>query len=138
MRNDDGLRLTLPAEPDSVREIRHAFASRAEALGMAGPSIDDLKTVVSEACANVVLHAYEEDGEPGRLEAELVPEADQIGVVVRDFGTGIRPRKAADRPSLRMGLRLIGALSSRFHLISARGKGTEIRIHLPRGAAAAG
>lgn len=134
MGNDEELHLTLPAEPHSVGEIRHAVARRAEALGMAQPNIDDLTTVVSEACANVVLHAYEESGEPGPLEVELVPEVDQVGVVVRDFGTGIRPRRSAGPPSLRMGLRLIGALSSRFHLISARDRGTEIRIYLQRGA----
>jgi anti-sigma regulatory factor (Ser/Thr protein kinase) len=100
---------------------------------MEGERIDDLKTVVSEACTNVVLHAYGDREQPGRLEVELVPGAEEVGVIVRDFGVGIQPRRRADRPSLRLGLRLIGALSSRFHLISTRGKGTEIRIQVALG-----
>jgi len=125
--------MTIPAEADRVPEVRRAVADKAQALGMEERQIDDLKTAVSEACANVVLHAYADRAEPGELEVELVPEAEEIGVVVRDFGSGIRPRRAVGRPSLRMGLRLIGAMSSRFHLISARGKGTEIRIHVALG-----
>jgi serine/threonine-protein kinase RsbW len=137
MKSQDSLRMTLPAQPDSVPEVRHAVAGKAEAMGMDEARIDDLKTVVSEACANVVLHAYEDGEEPGEFEVELVPGADAIGVVVRDFGAGIRPRrKVTGRPSLRLGLRLIGALSSRFHLISTRGSGTEIRIQMALGGAA--
>lgn len=130
VREDDSLRLILPAEPDSVPEVRHAIADKAEELGMQEARIDELKTVVSEACSNVVLHAYEDREKPGPLEVELVPEAERLDIVVRDFGTGIRPRRIAGRPSLRLGLRLIGALSSRFHLISTRGRGTEIRIQI--------
>jgi serine/threonine-protein kinase RsbW len=126
----DALHLTFPAEPDSVPEVRQAIADRAEKLGMDTGRIDDLKTVVSEACSNVVLHAYGEQEEPGSFEVDLVPEARQLDVVIRDFGDGIQPRPVAGRPSLRLGLRLIGALSSRFHLISTRGRGTEIRIRM--------
>jgi anti-sigma regulatory factor (Ser/Thr protein kinase) len=127
------LRLTFPAEPDSVPEVRHAVADRAQELGMEGARIDELKTVVSEACSNVVLHAYPDREEPGPLEVELVSEAERLDLVVRDFGAGIRPRRVVGRPSLRLGLRLIGALSSRFHLISTRGRGTEIRIQMTLG-----
>jgi len=131
MTEPDDLHIVLPAQPDSVSEIRRAVASRAERLGMTNERIDDLKTVVSEACSNVVLHAYEDRAEPGPLEVVVAREEDQVGVVVRDFGSGIRPRRGAvGRPSLRLGLRLIGALSSRFHLISIRGQGTEIRVQL--------
>ena len=39
--------------------IRHALAGLAEALEMEPTEIADLKTVVTEACMNVVLHAYD-------------------------------------------------------------------------------
>jgi anti-sigma regulatory factor (Ser/Thr protein kinase) len=130
VRDTDTLHLSLPAQPDSVPEVRHAVASKAEELGMREERIDELKTVVSEACSNVVLHAYEDREEPGPLEVELVPEAERLDVVIRDFGSGIQPRPVGGRPSLRLGLRLIGALSSKFHLISTRGRGTEIRIRM--------
>jgi anti-sigma regulatory factor (Ser/Thr protein kinase) len=131
MRGEDGLLITLSAQPKNVSVVRQAVGEHAEKHGMARSRIADLKTAVSEACANVVLHAYEDCGEPGPLEVELVPGERELSVVVRDFGGGIRARAPNPRPSLRMGLQLIGALSSRFQLISTRGQGTEIRIQLP-------
>ena len=76
--------------------------------------VADLKTVVTEACMNVVVHAYEE--EPGPLEVDAYREDDALVVVVRDHGAGIRPRADASRESLRMGLPLIAALSSSFEI----------------------
>jgi len=92
--------------------------------------IADLKTVVTEACMNVVVHAYPE-GEPGLLEVKATPEMEGLTVVVRDFGMGIRPRPDVDRPSLRIGLTLIAALSSSFEIKGGANRGTEIRMHLP-------
>lgn len=91
--------------------------------------IADLKTVVTEACMNVVVHAYPDD-RPGPLEVEATPELDGLTVVVRDFGGGIRPRPDVDRPSLRLGLTLIAALSSSFEIKGGVDRGTEIRMHL--------
>ena len=39
---------------------------------MDDPGLADLKTVVTEACMNVVVHAYE--GEPGPLNVEAEPD----------------------------------------------------------------
>lgn len=89
----------------------------------------DLSAAVSEACANAVLHAYGSSKKPGVLEVELVPGDRELSVVVRDFGNGISSRPTAERPSLRLGLGMIGALSTRFQLVSVLGKGTEITIH---------
>jgi hypothetical protein len=93
-------------------------------------STADLKTVVTEACMNVVVHAYPE-GETGLLEVDAVPDGDGLTVAVRDFGRGISPRPNVDRPSLRIGLALIAALSSSFEISGGVERGTEIRMHLP-------
>lgn len=92
--------------------------------------IADLKTVVTEACMNVVVHAYPAD-EAGLLTVEATEEMDGLTVVVRDFGRGIQPRPDADRPSLRIGLTLIAALSTSFEIKGGVDRGTEIRMHLP-------
>jgi anti-sigma regulatory factor (Ser/Thr protein kinase) len=110
--------------------VRHALAGMADRIGMDEPGIADLKTVVTEACMNVVVHAYPED-EPGPLEVEATPEHDGLTVVVRDYGMGIRPRPDVDRPSLRIGLTLIAALSSSFEIKGGVDRGTEIAMHLP-------
>ena len=124
-----GLQMSLPARAENVAVVRHALAGLAERIGMDESGVADLKTVVTEACMNVVVHAYPQ-GDPGLLEVEAVPETEGLTVVVRDFGMGIRPRPEAERPSLRIGLTLIAALSSSFEIKGGVDRGTEIRMHL--------
>ncbi len=125
-----GLQMSLPARAENVAVVRHALAGLAERIGMDEPGVADLKTVVTEACMNVVVHAYP-SGDPGLLEVEAEAELDGLTVVVRDFGMGIRPRPDVDRPSLRIGLTLIAALSKSFEIKGGVDRGTEIRMHLP-------
>jgi serine/threonine-protein kinase RsbW len=125
-----GLQMSLPARAENVAVVRHAIAGLAEQIGMDEAATADLKTVVTEACMNVVVHAYPE-GEVGLLEVEAVPDEDGLTVAVRDFGRGISPRPGVDRPSLRIGLALIAALSSSFEIRGGVERGTEIRMHLP-------
>jgi len=129
--NDEmaGLQITLPAKPANVAVVRHAVAGLAEQLGMDEPGIGDLKTVVTEACMNVVVHAYDDGGGP--LEVEAIPEDEGLTVCVRDSGAGIRPRPDVERPSLRIGLTLIAALSKSFEIAGGLGRGTEVRMHVP-------
>jgi serine/threonine-protein kinase RsbW len=96
---------------------------------MDAPGIADLKTVVTEACMNVVVHAYE--GEPGPLSVEAEPDAEGLTVIVRDSGVGIRPRPEAEPSSLRLGLSLIAALSSRFSFSGGLDRGTEVDKRQP-------
>jgi anti-sigma regulatory factor (Ser/Thr protein kinase) len=125
-----GLQISLPAKAENVAVVRHAIAGLAERIGMDEAAIADLKTVVTEACMNVVVHAYPAD-ETGLLEIQADPDLDGLTVAVRDFGRGISPRPSVDRPSLRIGLALIAALSSSFEIRGGVEQGTEIRMHLP-------
>lgn len=125
-----GLQMSLPARAENVAVVRHALAGLAERLGMDEASLADLKTVVTEASMNVVVHAYA-GMEPGPLEIEAEGDGDGLSVVVRDHGSGIRPRPDVERPSLRIGLTLIAALSNSFEIKGGAAKGTEIRMHVP-------
>ena len=128
--------MSLPAQAENVAVVRHALAGLAEEIGMDEPGIADLKTVVTEACMNVVVHAYE--GEPGPLEVEAEPSDDGLRVIVRDSGVGIRPRPEVEQSSLRLGLSLIAALSSSFSFSGGLDRGTEVVMHLPQGGGARG
>lgn len=131
MSNDrSGLLITLPARPENVAVVRHAVAGLAEQMGMGEPGIGDLKTVVTEACMNVVVHAYDGE-EPGPLEIEAVPEDDGLTIAVRDYGAGIRPNPSDGRQSLKIGLTLIAALSRSFSISGGVDRGTEVRMFLP-------
>lgn len=89
----------------------------------------DLKTTVTEACMNVVVHAY--GGEAGPLSVAVEPQPGGLLIIVRDTGAGIRPQADPDVPSLRLGLPLIAALSSSFTISGGLGLGTEIRMLMP-------
>lgn len=121
--------MVLPAKSENVAVIRHALAGLAEEIGMDEPGLADLKTVVTEACMNVVVHAYQ--GEPGPLTVEAKPDGDGLTVIVRDEGGGIRPQADAERDSLRLGLSLIAALSSSFSISGGLNRGTEITMRVP-------
>jgi serine/threonine-protein kinase RsbW len=127
---DDGLRLKLPALSENLALVRAAVAERAEAYGVTAPAVEDLKTVVSEACANVVLHAYVGAADPGPLEVEMTRDAEWVRVVVRDRGAGVRPQAKTMEARLKLGLLLIGAISHGFQLRSVRDRGTELSIDL--------
>ncbi len=119
----------LPAKPENVAVVRHALAGLAEEIGMDEPGLADLKTVVTEACMNVVVHAYQ--GRPGPLSVEAMPDEDGLTVIVRDEGVGIRPQASTDRDSLRLGLSLIAALSGSFSISGGLDQGTEITMRVP-------
>jgi serine/threonine-protein kinase RsbW len=119
----------LPAKSENVAVIRHALAGLAQEVGMDEPGLADLKTVVTEACMNVVVHAYR--GQPGPLNVEAMPDADGLTVVVSDDGGGIKPQADAERDSLRLGLSLIAALSSSFSISGGLDRGTEVTMRVP-------
>jgi anti-sigma regulatory factor (Ser/Thr protein kinase) len=124
-----GLELRLSASAENVAIVRHAVAGLAEAVAMEAAAVADLKTVVTEACMNVVVHAYDEDA-PGPLEVDAYAEADALVIVVRDRGAGIRPRADATHQSLRLGLPLIAALASDFEISGGPGRGTEVTMRM--------
>jgi anti-sigma regulatory factor (Ser/Thr protein kinase) len=121
--------MVLPAKAENVAVVRHALAGLAEEVGMDEFRVADLKTVVTEACMNVVVHAYQ--GHPGPLDVEARPDEDGLTVTVRDEGVGFRPRADIDRDSLRLGLSLIAALSGSFSISGGLDRGTEITMRLP-------
>lgn len=91
--------------------------------------IDDLNTAVSEACNNVVLHAYQ--GSTGPMVVHLEACADGVEVSVRDRGTGFR-HAGGSEARLGTGIALISALADRAEFFAAPGGGTEVRIAFAR------
>jgi len=125
------LRLTVPAEAANVALIRHALAGLAEGIGMDRAGVADLKTVVTESCMNVVVHAY--PAETGAIEVEAEPLDDALSVRVLDHGVGFQPRPDVDSPgsSLRLGLSLVAALSRSFSITGGPEGGTEVTMVVP-------
>jgi serine/threonine-protein kinase RsbW len=119
--------LNMPAKAEGVGVVRQALAGLADALAFDAAVLSDMKMAVTEACTNVVVHAYDE--EPGELEVSMVAGVDDLTIIVRDHGTGIAPKPArTEPPALGLGLPLIAALSDAFELRGSAGHGTDVRM----------
>jgi serine/threonine-protein kinase RsbW len=123
--------LKLAAEPQNVRQARDEAANYAEGLGLSAAGVDDLKTIVSEACANIVRHAYPDDATERPMEVEVEEADGELTLIVRDSGTGIRPPTGARPNSLRLGFILMGSLADFLQLRTGRGRGTELLLKVP-------
>lgn len=119
------LELKLPARPENVAVVRHAFGGLAEALQIDEQSLADIKLAITEACTNVVIHAYD-GGEDGALEVDARVDERLLTVVIRDRGRGIVPRP--DSPGLGLGLPLIATLADSLELGSEPADSTEVRM----------
>jgi serine/threonine-protein kinase RsbW len=119
------MELTLPARAENIAIVRHAFGALGEAFDVDAQVLSDIRLAVTEACTNVVVHAYP-DGSEGPLEvlASLLDE--QLTVLVRDEGHGITPRP--DSPGLGLGLPLIASLAESVQLGRDEDERTEVRM----------
>jgi anti-sigma regulatory factor (Ser/Thr protein kinase) len=96
-----------------------------ETLALDPELLDDLKTAVSEACNNVVLHAYPDA--PGPLVVELEIGRDELRATVLDRGGGIKQISAAE-DRMGVGLAVISALADRAEFESVPEGGTAVRM----------
>lgn len=118
------VQLTLPARAENVAVVRHALGGLGEALDLDPQILSDMKLAVTEACTNVVVHAYGE--REGPMEVSATVDGTTLRVTVRDEGLGIVPR--ADSPGLGLGLPLIATLTESLELGKADDDRTEVAM----------
>ena len=88
----------------SVRQAREAVATFAERHGAVGEGVDDIRTAISEAATNVVVHAYDDDT-AGRFRVLAIVDGGQLVVIIDDDGCGLSA--PSQNPGLGMGLQLM-------------------------------
>lgn len=125
---DSDMRLTLPARPENVAVVRHVLGALAEALDLPGAVTEDMRLAVTEACTNVVRHAYD-DGE-GSIDVVVRPRGGALEVIVADSGRGIEPSPDTSGPGL--GLPLIAALADSLAIERPAGAGSRLIMSFPR------
>ena len=110
------VRLSLPAQARNIAVVRRALEAIAEELALPRRLIEDMRLAVTEACTNVVRHAYTEAEarDANAMRVELLPETDGMQVIVEDRGRGLGPSPDASGPGL--GLPLIAALTSQLEV----------------------
>jgi anti-sigma regulatory factor (Ser/Thr protein kinase) len=117
------MELALPARAENIALIRHAFGALGETLAVDEELLSDVRLAVTEACSNVVVHAYD-DETPGPLEVLATLDDGTLTVVVRDEGPGIVPHP--DSPGLGLGLPLIASLAETVQLGRDERERTEV------------
>jgi serine/threonine-protein kinase RsbW len=120
--------LRLPAEAAQIPVARRAIADYCKRCGLPAHIVDDVKLVVTEACTNVVLHAYEGEvfDEPA-FEVRAHVEDDALVVIVSDQGRGIGA--PSRNRGLGIGLRLALQLAGGVHTSDTQGgRGTRLTM----------
>ena len=121
------LRLVLPSAAENVAIVRRALSGVVDVLDLGDDRLLDINAAVSEACNNVVVHAYE--GAEGLMDVYLCIQPSELEVIVSDDGVGIRPN--VPEPDLEvqgLGLSLIHALTDRVEFLGGMGEGTKVRM----------
>jgi anti-sigma regulatory factor (Ser/Thr protein kinase) len=119
------VRLTLPARPENVAVVRHVLGAFTEALRLPLDVVEDVRLAVTEACTNVVRHAYD-GSEFGQLDVVIRPEGELLEVFVTDDGRGIGPSPDTAGPGL--GLPLIAALADSLEIQHAPHAGSRLAM----------
>jgi serine/threonine-protein kinase RsbW len=123
------IRLTLPARPENVAVVRHVMGAFADALNLPRDIADDIRLALTEACTNVVRHAYD-GSEPGALDVVIRPDGDLVEIVVSDYGRGMTASPDMAGPGL--GIQLIAALAHRLVIEHAPQAGSRLAMSFAR------
>jgi anti-sigma regulatory factor (Ser/Thr protein kinase) len=129
----EGIRLTLPAVAANIALVRQVLSGIADGIGVDPALTADMKIAITEACTNVVMHAYPD--QPGPVEISIERLGVNLAVGVRDAGIGFRPLAPFDAatdpeaqpPTVGFGLALIASLSDEFGIVSGP-NGTEVKM----------
>jgi serine/threonine-protein kinase RsbW len=128
MADSPNVALTLSSLPQSVSLVRTMLSGVAESIELDRSDHDDIRAAVTEACNNVVLHAY--PGAQGPLEVEVFVRRATLEVLVRDRGIGLPPAQlgARDASADGLGLPMMRALTRRLQLRASPAGGSEARL----------
>ena len=122
--------LRLPADRDSLPVVRQALRSLGEAVKADRDALEDAELAVTEACTNVIEHAYGET--PGTLEVTFEPRSTEMVASVRDEGKGISPDTRPDT-GRGFGLSMIEGIANNLEVSPREGGGTSVVMLLHMG-----
>jgi stage II sporulation protein AB (anti-sigma F factor) len=129
------LKMELEALSKNEEFARVAVAVFMARLNPTLEEVDDVKTAVSEAVTNAVIHGYQGNG--GIIYLEVGIDGQEIAVTVRDTGIGIPDIKLAMEPMYTtdpdgersgMGFSFMEAFMDQVEVKSATGEGTAVTM----------
>ena len=130
------MRLSFSARSENEAFARVAVAAFVSQLDPNINELNDLKTAISEAVTNAIIHGYDSDSS-GMVVIEGVIDNDTVSLTVQDEGNGIEDLELARQPLFTskpelersgMGFTIMENFMDRFEVISEPGKGTKIAM----------
>ena len=134
------MKLEIAAMGENEGFARSAVAAFALCLNPSLSELSDIKTAVSEAVTNCVVHAYKKSGE-GKILIECMVNQDEdvakLHIKITDFGCGIEDTEKVvapfytslpDEERSGMGFTIMQAFMDEFSLVSEKDKGTSVQM----------
>lgn len=135
MVNQNKMKISFDARSVNEGFARMAVAAFVAELNPTLNEIADMKTAVSEAVTNAIIHGYESPKQQVELECSIY--GDWITVVVTDYGIGIADIEKAKEPFFTtkpelersgMGFAFMEAFMDELEVWSAPGEGTKVTM----------
>ena len=135
MREEEHMKLEFESRSVNEGFVRTVVAAFLLRLNPTMEEMEDVKTAVSEAVTNSIIHGYENEVHKICLTADI--REDCLTVTVEDFGRGIPDIEKAmeplytTKPELErsgMGFSFMEAFMDELHVTSKEGKGTTVRM----------
>lgn len=135
MRGENYMELEFPSKSSNEAFARAAVACFAAQLDPTLDELGDIKTAVSEAVTNCIVHAYPDILGPITLRARILAD-NVLDIVVKDRGCGIADVEQACKPMFTtggeersgMGITIMESFMTDFRLTSTVGKGTTVHM----------
>ena len=129
------IKLELAALGENEGFARNAVAAFALSLNPSLNELSDIKTAVSEAVTNCIVHAYPNELGIITLRCRILKD-NVLDIVVKDKGIGIADIEQAKRPMYTtggsdrsgMGFTIMESFMTSFELTSQQGKGTTVHM----------
>lgn len=135
LKLENYLRLAFPSRSENESLARVAVASFVAQLDPTMEELTELKTAVSEAVTNAIIHGYEEQSGEVHIECSLFERT--VRVVIEDQGVGISDIEEAkqpmytSRPELErsgMGMTIMESFVDFLEVDSTVGQGTRVTL----------
>ena len=128
--------LSFPSRSTNESFARVSVAAFAAQIDPTVEELAEIKTIVSEAVTNSIVHGYKESTGIVHIKAKLYTDsfASKIVITVKDSGAGIKDIKQALEPCFTtgaddragMGFTIMQSFTDKFRISSSEGKGTTV------------
>ncbi|MBP2032479.1 stage II sporulation protein AB (anti-sigma F factor) [Clostridium algifaecis] len=132
---DNSMKIEFISKSENERFARVAVAAFAAQLDPTIDELADVKTAVSEAVTNSIIHGYENN--EGIVKINAYIKGKELTLVIEDTGVGIEDIKLAmqplytSRPDLErsgMGFTVMGTFMDSLEIQSEKNKGTRVTM----------